>query len=179
MAVTALNRIQSSFSAPFFTGSTPTQQVPHPYHVALAGHPYMVSLSPDANEAWGVRFEQQGVPLLREQTDTSTTVGEQSISPTALWRRSIESWHHGAGQTHYDLKTSDNFRFLSSLNVNVWTQGQLSLLNGISILASSTFGANAGSFNVTSIALNDALDLSITTTTGAKRATACLSATVN
>ena len=47
------------------------------------------------------------------------------------------------------------------------------------LTCTTTFGANAGSFNVPSIALNDALDLSITTTTGAKRVTACLSATVN
>jgi hypothetical protein len=43
----------------------------------------------------------------------------------------------------------------------------------------TSWGANAGSFNATSIALNDVLDFSITATSGAKRVTACLSATVN
>lgn len=117
--------------APFYTGAPATTDTPYPYDVSIGGHPYMVSTDPNSNEKWGVRFQQTSNNPLREQADTSDTPGEQTISPNQLWRRSIESWHLGAGQTRYDRKTSSPYRFSRSQGVDVWTEGELSLLDGL------------------------------------------------
>jgi hypothetical protein len=61
------------------------------------------------------------------------------------------------------------------INKNSGAAGSLSN----TLACTTTWGANSGSFNVSSIAVNDVLDFSITATTGAKRVTVCLSATVN
>jgi hypothetical protein len=47
------------------------------------------------------------------------------------------------------------------------------------LACTTSWGANTGTFNSTSIALNDVLDFSITATSGAKRVTACIAVTVN
>jgi hypothetical protein len=143
----------SAFAAPFFTGTQSlASSVPSPWHCALAGHPYLISMSPDAAEKWGVRYEAQSVPLLRQQADQSDSPGEQSISPSLLWRRSMESWHHGAGQKRHDWKSSDPYRFNTSKNVNVWNPAELTLLPAttslapnIFLTANPTFGQVAGS----------------------------------
>lgn len=132
----------SLFNRPFYTGAPATELTPFPYDISIDGHPYMVSTDPAANEKWGVRFQQTSNPLLRDQTDQSDQPGEQSLSPNQLWRRSVESWHLGAGQKRYDRKTSSPYRFNTSVGVDVWTEGELSLLDGV---LSAPFGAGVGS----------------------------------
>ena len=61
------------------------------------------------------------------------------------------------------------------INKNGGAAGSLSN----TLACTTSWGANSGSFAVSSIALNDVLDFNITTTSGAKRVTACLSVTVN
>jgi hypothetical protein len=129
--------------APLYTGAPSTSETPFPFDVSIGGHPYMVSTDPQANEKWGVRFQQTSNSPLREQADTSDTPGEQSISPNQLWRRSIESWHLGAGQNRYDRKTSSPYRFARSQGVDVWTEGQLSLLDGVTFAGTMASTVNA------------------------------------
>lgn len=78
-------------------------------------------------------FRRETVQVIRQQADTSTEPGEQTLSPLGLWRRSQESWHHGAGQNFLDGKQGDApvdpHRFRSSKGVDPWAKGQLSLLH--------------------------------------------------
>lgn len=68
------------------------------------------------------------VPLLRAQADTGGRPGEGSLNREDFWRRSIVSWHHGAGQNVYDGEGSDPYRFDLSQGVDPWTEGELSVL---------------------------------------------------
>lgn len=121
--------IAKGFGQPWSTAATASSlEVPNPFSVAIGGHPYEVVNSADGTEKWGVRFEVESVPLLRDQADQSDEPGEQSISPTMLWRRTQDSWHLGAGQSRYDRKTSNRYRFNTSKGINPWTIGQLTLL---------------------------------------------------
>lgn len=90
--------------------------------VAINGHLFLA----DAN------IIRRTVPVIRQQADTSTEAGEQTLNPQGLWRRSQESWHHGAGQDFLDGRQGDEatdpHRFRSSKGVDVWTRGQVSLL---------------------------------------------------
>lgn len=118
--------LASSFDEPYYSGGVVTQLTPHPYDVAIDGHGYFISLefTPFRREA----FRYRSIPKNRPQADTGGVPGEQTVNPAGAWRRSQESWHHGAGQTYLDHKTSDPDRFRRSKGVDVWTQWQLEAL---------------------------------------------------
>lgn len=106
-----------------------TADVPGRLPVAINGHPYLA----DANG-----FVRETVQVIRQQADTSFEPGESSLNPQGLWRRSQESWVHGAGQTFLDGRkglsaytqvSQDPERYRSSKGIDTWTQGQMSLLN--------------------------------------------------
>lgn len=125
--------VAALFDAPFYTGSSVTSSlVPDVYDVALNGRPFMVQLEPNALGRFNLHYSRTSLPLVRDQADSADVPGEHSVSPEQFWRRSTESWHDGAGQSYYDRKTSDQFRFHTSKGVNPWTAWQLSLLNDTS-----------------------------------------------
>jgi hypothetical protein len=101
---------------------TTSADVPGLLPCAIHGHPYLCESN----------YQRQTVPVMRQQADTSTEAGEQSLNPQGLWRRSQESWHHGAGQDFLDGRMGetppDPHRFRSSKGVDCWTKGQISLL---------------------------------------------------
>ncbi len=73
------------------------------------------------------QYRRTTVPTLREQRDTSSEPGEQSVD-SQFWLRSQTDWSYGAGQTFFDIADANRGRFYSSSGVDVWTQGQISLL---------------------------------------------------
>ena len=110
---------------------TTSTQVPGVYPVALNGRPYLASFEEGA-------FAEQTIPLQKAQQDTSGLPGEQSLNPDDLWRRSMESWHRGAGQEYRDWEEGDKFRFRSSLGIDPWTEKRLSLLKETEVKLAST-----------------------------------------
>lgn len=101
-----------------------TTDVPALLPVGIAGHSYQMDVR---------GYRRQSVQMLRQQADTTDLPSEQSLNPQGPWRRSQESWHHGAGQVFFDGKTSgqpsDPERYYTSAGVDIWTRGQVSLLN--------------------------------------------------
>ena len=73
------------------------------------------------------QYRRTTIPTLREQRDMSDEPGEQSID-SQFWLRSQTDWSYGAGQTYFDIADANRGRFSSSSGVDVWTQGQISLL---------------------------------------------------
>jgi hypothetical protein len=106
----------------FYTGTSSSSLVPDVFPVAINGRPYMVDMK-SGQLARG--FEQR----VRDSVDQSTAPGEAAINPGGLWRRGEVSWHFGAGQKYADTAESQDYRFYESKGVDVWTKGQLSLLN--------------------------------------------------
>lgn len=109
----------------FGGGSATVTTVPARFDVALNGRAYLVDSKP---EFYRYKYVRNTVPLLRTQADTGNLPGEQSINPAGLWPRAAESWHHGAGQAHFDRPDSDSSQFRTSKGVNVWARWQLTLL---------------------------------------------------
>lgn len=109
---------------PFFTGDEDdtAANVPSQYPIGIAGRGYNLDLKSG-------QFSHQSIPLLKPQTDTEGQVNESSLNPEGLWRRSQDSWHEGAGQTYLDKPDSSSSRFRSSIGVDPWTKGELSLLS--------------------------------------------------
>jgi hypothetical protein len=117
--------ISAVISSPYFTGQTRSEQVPAKWDVSLAGRGYMIDLN-----AGDDTFSRRSIQLLRNQANTGDQFGEASLNPEELWRRSQDSWDHGAGQTYFDRPDSDPRRFRSSKGVDVWDRWTLSLLPG-------------------------------------------------
>jgi hypothetical protein len=98
------------------------------YDVAVGGMPFIYAIS-DARP-----YIRQTAPFKKEQFDNQTEPGEQSL--TGWWIRSQQSFHGGDGITFYDPANStsfspDHYRYADSLGVDVWTQGEVTLLNDV------------------------------------------------
>ena len=110
-----------------------TNLVPSIFPIAIDGKPYNLDLN---NPMGGNLYRRDSVALLRTQADSARTAGESSVSPEIFWRRSFDSWHAGAGQTHADRETSSPYRFRFSKGMDVWTKGELKALNDVAIQVS-------------------------------------------
>ena len=96
------------------------------YDVAIGGLPFIYAIS-DARP-----YIRQTAPFRKDQFDNQTEPGEQSL--TGWWIRSQSSFHGGTGIVYFDPQTSDEFghyRFADSKGVNVWKQGEVTLLKDV------------------------------------------------
>jgi hypothetical protein len=77
-------------------------------------------------------YIRQTAPYRKEQFDNQTEPGEQSL--TGWWLRSQSSFHEGTGINFYDpglIPGEGTSRFADSKGVDVWTQGEVTLLNNV------------------------------------------------
>lgn len=119
----------------FYTGNPGTSDlVPDIFPVAIAGRAYALDM---ASGRYARTFEAR----LRESSDFSDIPGEAAINPQGLWRRGQSSWHFGMNQPYGDLPDSFPQRFYQSLGVDVWTDGEVSLLKN-TFLAQTHTGTN-------------------------------------
>jgi len=110
------------------------------YDVAVGGMPFIYAIS-DARP-----YIRQTAPFRKEQFDNQTEPGEQSL--TGWWIRSQMSFHGGDGITFFDpsqsaANTPGHFRFADSQGVNVFEQGEVTLLKSV-VNTHSTTGAIVG-----------------------------------
>ena len=77
------------------------------------------------------RYIRQTAQYRKDQSDNSSEPGEQSL--TGWWLRSQSSFHFGSGINFYEPSQDEKlrFRFADSEGVDVWTQGQVSLLKNV------------------------------------------------
>jgi hypothetical protein len=92
------------------------------YDVAIGGQPFLLAASDK------FPYQRQTATYRKQQFDNSKEIGEQSFE--GWWLRSQSSFHLGAGINYLDPYLSENvqFRFNDSAGVDVWTQGQVSML---------------------------------------------------
>jgi hypothetical protein len=100
------------------------------YDTAIGGMPFIYAIS-DARP-----YIRQTAPFRKEQFDNQTEPGEQSL--TGWWIRSQQSFHGGDGITFYDpanttSNSPDHYRFADSKGVDIWTQGEVTLLNNVNV----------------------------------------------
>lgn len=123
--------LTGTYSEGYFSGAGASSGVPWKWDVAVNGVPFLIDTKALAE------FRHRSTPLLRAQQDSSTEPGSGSVNPEALWNRTKTTWHLGAGQrkgdatlgTFQSLYHQGNpFRFSTSKGIDVWTEGQISLL---------------------------------------------------
>lgn len=88
-------------------------------------------------------YQRETADFRRQQIDTSKEPGEQSLNQ--WWVRDQDSWHKGAGINFYEPGSVETtqYRFDSSLGVDVWTEGEVSLLKKCPNLVSASSGQSS------------------------------------
>ena len=103
-------------STPLFTNTS------NIYDIAIGGQPFLLGASDK------YPYQRQTATYRKQQFDNSKEIGEQAFE--GWWLRSQSSFHLGAGINYLDPYLSENvqFRFNDSAGVDVWTQGQVTML---------------------------------------------------
>jgi hypothetical protein len=121
----------SPWGTPWYSGvgGGSSALVPYLADVAIGGHGYRIDWSADQP------LNYVGTDTLKPQSDQSSSSGEQSLNPEGYWRRSPVSWHHGAGQRHFDRldPESDRNRFWQSQGIDFWDISSFKLLNDVTL----------------------------------------------
>ena len=101
------------------------------YDVAIAGIPFFLGIKDERP------YERATAPFRKEQFDSQTNPGEQSL--TGWWLRSQNSFHTGKGIKFYDplsnpyatTISTNSYRFADSQGVNVFDEGEVTLLKSV------------------------------------------------
>lgn len=107
---------------PFNEGAGTSSMVPFPWDCSINGRTFLY----DEKYFGTQQHRLSSIPLLRP-TQSTGAITEEALNPADGVRASVESWHHGAGQTFADRPDSDPYRFRSSKGIDPWTRYKLSL----------------------------------------------------
>ena len=123
------------------------------YDMAIAGLPFFIGATDDSP------YRRVTAKYRKEQYDQTREAGEQSL--TGWWFRSQSTFHLGAGIKYFEPAQDESLRFqyTESKGVEVFTKGQVTLLN-------STASFNSGSAAPQLIGVNDGTDDCIVITDG-------------
>jgi hypothetical protein len=115
------------------------------YDVAINTQPFFMSTSDETP------YRRVTAQYRKQQFDQTREAGEQSL--TGWWFRSQSSFHLGAGIKYFEPAQDESlrFQFTESKGLDVWTKGQVTLLNDTAVFYS---GAAAGQL----IGVNDGTD---------------------
>jgi len=93
------------------------------YDISINGLPFFIFASDE------FPYIRQTAQYRKDQVDQSNEPGEQTL--TGWWLRSQSSFHQGKGINFYDPSAGETVqhRFADSKGVDVWTNGQVTLLN--------------------------------------------------
>lgn len=104
--------------------------------VSINGFGFLVDMDP--NLGYYHSYQRTTVSLLN--TQQASTGLDQSVTTPETWRRSVESWHQGAGQDHYDRSDALPYRFQASAGIDPWTKFEISLLHQTALLTPAVIG---------------------------------------
>ena len=112
------------------------------YDMAIAGLPFFIGATDDSP------YRRVTAKYRKEQYDQTREAGEQSL--TGWWFRSQSTFHLGAGIKYFEPAQDESlrFQFTESKGVEVFTKGQVTLLN-------TTASFNSGAAAPQLIGVND------------------------
>jgi hypothetical protein len=138
----------------------------------VGGLPFLLASSPERP------YLRETAPIRRDRLDAARDAGEQSLDSN-MWLRSWTSWHLGAGQNYAEPLEGDpeiaRFRFDRSGGIDVWQEGQFSLLktvtskqtgvrkavgiNGVGVVCSTTGGVRVVTESTNVLASSSVVDI--------------------
>ena len=95
------------------------------YDIAIAGQPFFVNANDDTP------YRRVTAQYRKQQIDQTREPGEQTL--TGWWLRSQSSFHNGQGIKYFEPINDESLRFqyTKSKGCDVWTKGQVTLLNDV------------------------------------------------
>jgi hypothetical protein len=106
------------------------------YDFAVGGMPFIAAITDNTP------YRRQTAEFRTQRVDQLRDPGEQSLSGSGYWIRSQSSFHLGAGSPYQEPITGSleeaRFRFATSVGINPWTPGQISLLKRTSLQEATT-----------------------------------------
>ena len=104
------------------------------YDIAIAGQPFFLETSDDSP------YRRVTAKYRKDQLDTTREPGEQTL--TGWWIRSQSTFHLGQGINFFEPAQDESLRFQYkySKGCDVWTKGQVTLLNDVSDVHLTTGG---------------------------------------
>ena len=106
------------------------------WSVGIDGSGYLLSTLEDEAPFEYRAYTVTSIPVQKQRLDTSEEPGEQTLEQ--WWTRAQHSFDEGAGQDVFDAPGSSRFSFRSSRGIDVWTEGQISLLKDTANVANGT-----------------------------------------
>jgi hypothetical protein len=101
------------------------------FDVAVGGMPFIYAITDDTP------YRRQTAEFRTARVDQLRDPGEQSLSGSGYWIRSQSSFHLGEGAIYQEPIVGSlneaRFRYSSSVGINPWTPGQISLLKRTSL----------------------------------------------
>lgn len=100
------------------------------YDIVIDNSPFIIN-SQDQTPYNRTPYRRQTAPYKKDQLDISNEPGEHTL--TGWWIRSQSSFHCGAGIKFYDPQPGEivDYRITDSQGVDIWTKGQVTLLNAV------------------------------------------------
>jgi hypothetical protein len=135
------------------SGATNFSATGEAYDVAIGGLPFFIGATDESP------YRRVTAQYRKQQIDQTREPGEQTL--TGWWVRSQSSFHLGAGIKYFEPAQEESLRFqyTESKGIDIWTRGQITLLNDT---ASFYSGAAAGQL----IGVNDGTNDCIYVTDG-------------
>jgi hypothetical protein len=119
-------------SYPFYIGSS-TSDVAIPFTVKIDGRTYPIDVK---------NYKRSSLTSLRDAVVSTGQVDDSLFNTDGAWWRYRYNWWSGAGQSNMDLGEDRNVsRFDSSVGINIWDEGELSLLRSTSFSDGSFTGS--------------------------------------
>ena len=119
-------------SYPFYIG-TSTSDVAIPFTIKIDGRTYPIDVK---------NYKRSSLTSLRDAVVSTGQVDDSLFNTDGAWWRYRYNWFSGAGQSNMDLGEDRNVsRFDSSVGINVWDEGELSLLRSTSFSDGSFTGS--------------------------------------
>jgi hypothetical protein len=170
-----------AFDVGIVSSSAIWQNTGEAYDVAIGGQPFLYATNDERP------YVRETAPFRKEQFDNGAEPGEQSL--TGWWIRSQSSFHNGAGINFYDPSAGETvaYRYNESSGLDVWTKGQVTLLNtttqAYTSVASTSIpiivGANDGTNDMLLVADDTTLKKITMTTDASSVSTYTLSVTTH
>ena len=128
------------------TGATNYSATGEAYDIAIAGLPFFLNATDDTP------YRRVTAQYRKQQIDQTREPGEQTL--TGWWLRSQSSFHLGAGAKFFEPAQDESlrFQFRVSKGLDIWTRGQITLLNDT---ASFYTGSIGGTYNTQILGIND------------------------
>ena len=114
------------------SGATNFSATGEAYDVAIAGQPFFLQTSDDSP------YRRVTAQYRKQQYDQTREAGEQSL--TGWWFRSQSSFHLGQGIKYFEPAQDEGLRFqyTESKGLNVWDKGQVTLINDVDPVHTTT-----------------------------------------